>query len=106
MSDWIHVGRPEEIPAGQYKVVELDDTQVAIVNYRGAFYAIEDICTHDGARLTGLPLEEDQIVCPRHGARFCVRTGKAVTAPAYQDIDCFPVEIRDDGLYIRDNRWD
>ena len=46
------------------------------------FYAIEDVCTHDGGILTGGPVEGDEVVCPRHGARFCVRTGEALGVAA------------------------
>ena len=103
---WVKVSPVSELKAGEYKVVDVDDTLVAVCNIDNKFYAIEDVCSHDGATLSGLPMEGDEIICPRHGARFCVKNGKALTPPAYQDIDCFPVEIRDDNIYVRDDRWD
>ncbi len=94
MSDsWIDVGLESAILPGDYRVVETDDTAIAVVNVSGKFFAIEDVCTHDGEELTGGPIEDDQIVCPRHGARFCLRTGAALTAPAYEPVRTFPIRV-------------
>jgi 3-phenylpropionate/trans-cinnamate dioxygenase ferredoxin component len=91
---------------GEPAVVELDDTVVAVFNVDGSFYAIQDICTHDGEELTGGPIEGDQIICPRHGARFCLRTGAALSPPAYEPVHCFPVRVLDGVVQIRDDRFD
>jgi 3-phenylpropionate/trans-cinnamate dioxygenase ferredoxin subunit len=94
MSDsWIDVALESAILPGDYRVVETDDTTIAVVNVSGKFFAIEDVCTHDGEELTGGPIENDQIVCPRHGARFCLRTGAALTAPAYEPVRTFPIRV-------------
>ena len=94
MSDsWIDVALESAILPGDYRVVETDDTTIAVVNVSGKFFAIEDDCTHDGEELTGGPIENDQIVCPRHGARFCLRTGAALTAPAYEPVRTFPIRV-------------
>ncbi len=106
MSDWIKVAAVADMQPGDYRVVDIDDTLIAVFNVENEFYAVEDVCTHDGATLTGLPIDGDQLICPRHGARFCIKNGKALTPPAYQDIDCFPLEIRDGNLFVRDHRWD
>ena len=58
-----------------------DHRLIAVVRSEGRSYAIEDVCTHDGEALTGGPVEGGEIVCPRHGARFCLRTGEALTPP-------------------------
>jgi 3-phenylpropionate/trans-cinnamate dioxygenase ferredoxin subunit len=71
-----------------------------------AFYAIEDVCTHDGGMLTGGCIEGDQIVCPRHGARFSIRTGDALTAPAYEPTAIFSTRIENGIVQVRDDRWD
>ena len=93
--NWLDVAAVEDLPRGAYEVVETDDLILAVFNVGGEFFAIEDICTHDGEELTGGPVDGDQIICPRHGARFCLRTGKALTPPAYEDLPTFPVRIRD-----------
>ena len=107
MSDWILVAEAQAIKPGHYETIELDGTIVAVFNISGAFYAIEDVCTHDGTVLTsGNPIEGDEIVCPRHGARFCVRTGAALSAPAYEPTTTFPVKVEKGNIFVRDNRWD
>ena len=106
MSEWVTVARVAEFGSGERRVVELDDTQVVVFNLGGQCYAIEDVCTHDSGRLTGGTVEGDQIVCPRHGARFCIRTGEALSAPAYEPTSTFPVRMQDGVIQVRDDRWD
>lgn len=106
MSEWVTVARVAEFGSGERRVVELDDTQVVVFNLGGQYYAIEDVCTHDGGRLTGGTVEGDQIVCPRHGARFCIRTGAALSAPAYEPTSTFPVRMQDGVIQVNDDRWD
>jgi 3-phenylpropionate/trans-cinnamate dioxygenase ferredoxin subunit len=106
MSDWIDVMPAAALPPGEPAVVELDDTNVAVFNVDGEFFAIQDVCTHDGEELTGGPMEGDQIICPRHGARFCVRTGEALSPPAYEPVHTFPVRVVDGMVQFRDDRFD
>ena len=107
MSDWVLVAEVVNIKPGHYETVDLDGTLAAVFNVSGEFYAIEDVCTHDGTVLTsGNPIEGDEIVCPRHGARFCVRTGEALSPPAYEPTAKFPVKVEDGKVYVRDDRWD
>ena len=106
MSDWVTVARLEELNPGQFRTADLDGTRVVVFNVGGELYAIEDVCTHDGGQLTGGHVEGDQIVCPRHGARFCVRTGEALTAPAYEPTAKFPVRVESGEIQVRDDRWD
>jgi len=77
-----------------------------VFNLGGKYYAIEDVCTHDGGQLTGGVVEGGEIVCPRHGARFCIRTGEALTAPAYEPVARLPVRVENGVIQVRDNRWD
>lgn len=106
MSDWVNVAKVDELPPGRYKVVDVDDVMIAVFNVDGEFYAIEDVCTHDGEILTGGPVNGDEIICPRHGARFCIKTGEALTPPAYEPTATFPVRVKDGIVQVRDNRWD
>jgi len=106
MSEWINVAPPGAIAPGEWEVVELEDTVIAVFNVDGEFHAIEDVCSHEEATLTGLPLEGDQVICPRHGARFCVRTGEALTPPAYEPVHVFPVRVEAGIVQVRDDRWD
>ncbi len=95
MSEWIGVCPESELPPGGRKVVNTEIGAIAVFNLDGALFAIEDVCTHDGGELASGRIEGDEIVCPRHGARFCIRDGRALTPPAYEDIETFPVRIRD-----------
>ncbi len=74
--------------------------------WTATYFAIADVCTHDAGQLTGGTVEGDVIVCPRHGARFCIRTGEALSAPAYEPTDTFPVRLHDGEVQVRDDRWD
>ncbi|MEJ2651260.1 MAG: Rieske 2Fe-2S domain-containing protein [Gammaproteobacteria bacterium] len=68
--------------------------------------AIEDVCTHDYAPLADAKLDGDEIICPRHGARFCIRTGAVMAPPAYEPVPTFPVRIHEGRVQVRDARWD
>lgn len=106
MSDWFDVVPVSELTEGSWRSIDLEGTQVAVFNLNGAYYAIEDICTHDGGILTGGALEGEEIVCPRHGARFSVKTGKVLAPPAYEDVSRFPVQVAAGIVQVRDARWD
>ena len=106
MSEWVTVARADELAPGEWRVADVGGAQIAVFNLDGQYYAIEDVCTHDGGQLTGGSVEGDQIVCPRHGARFCIRTGEALCAPAYAPTTIFPVRIENGEVQVRDNRWD
>jgi 3-phenylpropionate/trans-cinnamate dioxygenase ferredoxin component len=106
MSDWTPVTRADELPPGEWRVLDVDGTQIVVFNLGGQYYALEDVCTHDGGQLTGGRVEGEEIVCPRHGARFCIRTGEALSAPAYEPTATFPVRVDDGVVQVRDDRWD
>lgn len=106
MSDWHDVAAVEELPPGTHRVVDVEGTQVAVFNLDGEYYAIEDVCTHDGGELTGGSIEGEEIVCPRHGARFSIRTGEVLAPPAYEPVHSFPVRVHDGRIQVRDDRWD
>lgn len=107
MTDWIDVIAEHALANGEHLLVDVDGTQVAVFKLDGEFYAIEDVCTHDGAEIAnGGKLDGDEIICPRHGARFCIKTGAVTAPPAYEAISCFPVRIEAGKVQVRDNRWD
>jgi 3-phenylpropionate/trans-cinnamate dioxygenase ferredoxin component len=106
MSEWIDVAAENELAPGTWRTIDVDGTDVAVFNLDGAYYAIEDVCTHDGGVLTGGEVDGDVIVCPRHGARFSIRTGEVLAPPAYEDVPTFPVRIEAGIVQVRDARWD
>jgi 3-phenylpropionate/trans-cinnamate dioxygenase ferredoxin subunit len=104
MAEWIDVCSQNALADGQNVVVDVDGTEVAVFRIDGDFYAIEDVCTHDGAEIASGEVEGDEIICPRHGARFCIKTGAVKSPPAYEDIACFPVRIENGRVEVMDNR--
>lgn len=106
MSDWVDVAKLDEFESGAFRVVELEDTNVAVFNIEGEIYAIEDVCTHDYGQLTGGSVEGREIVCPRHGAHFDIKTGEALSPPAYEPVETFPVRVEGGVVQVRDHRDD
>ena len=89
------VGRDEDFPEGEVRVVRVQGERVAICRLEGALYAFEDRCTHDDAPLGEGPLKGCEVVCPRHGARFDVRDGRVTRPPAIFPIECYEVELKE-----------
>jgi 3-phenylpropionate/trans-cinnamate dioxygenase ferredoxin component len=97
---WIDVAPADAVPPGEHRIFDIDDTPVAVFNIDGELFAIHDICTHDGETLTGGPVEGTEIVCPRHGARFSLRTGEVLAPPAYEPVHTYGVRIADGRLWL------
>ena len=104
MSDWIRVCFTAELLPGEFQLAYDGDTAIAVFNIDGALYAIEDVCTHDGGELAGGPIEGYEIECVRHGAKFDLRTGEAMSPPAYTPTTSFPVKVENGEVWTRDNR--
>jgi len=98
---WIDAGPAAGLADGQTRSIAVGRRMIAVARSGDSFYAIEDICTHDGAPLTGGEIDGDEIICPRHGARFCLRTGEAMTPPAYEPVRVFETKIEDGHLWVR-----
>jgi 3-phenylpropionate/trans-cinnamate dioxygenase ferredoxin subunit len=94
------VAKLSEIAPGTTRRVVVDSTEVLLCNVGGTIYAIEDVCTHDGGPLDQGELEGEQVVCPRHGATFDVRTGDALTLPAVMPLMTFEVTVEGDDVYV------
>jgi 3-phenylpropionate/trans-cinnamate dioxygenase ferredoxin component len=98
MPEIIDICRIEELPPGEMKLVEHDDIEIGVFNCDGAFYAIEDRCSHDDGPLAEGPFDPEacEVECPRHGSLFDLTTGKPKTLPAYEPVDTFAVIVADD----------
>jgi 3-phenylpropionate/trans-cinnamate dioxygenase ferredoxin subunit len=97
---WINVAAANEIGEAQSVSVAAGSLMIAVIRSEGLLYAIEDVCTHDGEALTGGGIEDRQIICPRHGARFCLRTGEALTPPAYEPVRVFETKLEDGRVWV------
>lgn len=104
--DWIFVCATAELLPGESRVAWDGDTPILVVNLDGDYYALEDRCTHEDFELSAGAIDpaEGSIECVLHGARFDVRDGRALCAPAYVPVAKFPVEVRDGGVWTRDDR--
>jgi len=98
---WIDAGPASALADGQTMSVAVGRRMVAVARSGGEYFAIEDLCTHDGAELTGGEIEGAEIICPRHGARFCLRTGQALTPPAYEPVRVFATKIDSGHVWVR-----
>jgi 3-phenylpropionate/trans-cinnamate dioxygenase ferredoxin subunit len=87
----------EELPPGSVKIVRAGSIAVGVYNLDGEFYAIEDRCSHDDGPLAEGEFEPDEavVICPRHGSKFDIRSGRPLSLPAYEPVDTFPVTVED-----------
>src|ERR1700675_3374124 len=100
MATWIDAGLPEGLGNGQTKTIAVGRRMIAVVRSGEGFFGIEDGCTHDCASMTGSEIEGTEIICPRHGARFCLRTGEALSPPAYEPVRVFETKIEHGHLWV------
>lgn len=110
--NWVLLGPASSVPRNGHASFEAAGRFVAVYHVQGDFYAIEDLCTHDGEPLADAPVEAANaddlasgasgpvVVCPRHGARFCLRSGAVLCPPAYEAVTTFPIKVAADKLWV------
>lgn len=90
-----------EIPEGGHRLIDIGGgIEVAVYYVDGEYWAIEDVCTHDYGPLAEGELEGCQVICPRHGARFDIRTGAALTLPAYRPVETYPARVAEGRIVV------
>jgi len=99
-SDWIDIGGSDSVRETAPLSVEVDGFPLVVVRCGAEIYAVEDRCTHDGESLGEAEVESCQIICPRHGAHFCLRTGEALTPPAYEPLRTYKVREEDGRVLV------
>ena len=92
-ADYVAVATTDELPNGTRKLLEVDGRSIAVFNIAGTYYCIADVCSHDDGPVAEGDLNGFGIECPRHGARFDVRSGKVLSFPAIVDIPAYPVRV-------------
>jgi 3-phenylpropionate/trans-cinnamate dioxygenase ferredoxin component len=97
---WIDVGAADAVNDRATLAVTLEGEHLVIVRCGAELYAVEDRCTHDGESLEGAEVEDCQIICPRHFSHFCLRSGEALTPPAYEPLRTYHVREQDGRLLI------
>ncbi len=93
MATWFDIAAAADLPPGRRVQRDVAGVAIIAVNLDGELLAVEDVCTHYGAPLDEGEIVGGEIICPRHGARFCLRTGQAMCPPAYEPIATFPVRV-------------
>ncbi|TWU07125.1 hypothetical protein CA54_55300 [Symmachiella macrocystis] len=100
MSEFQRVASVDDIAPGERIAAIVDDVPVLVLRVGDNYYCIEDVCTHDGQPLTDGPLEGNEITCPRHGARFDVTSGAALSMPAFEAVPTYEVKIEDGAVLV------
>jgi 3-phenylpropionate/trans-cinnamate dioxygenase ferredoxin subunit len=100
MPEFMKVARTGDVAPGTLRVVRVGRQRLAIANVDGEFYAIEDVCTHDGGPLDQGYLEGYSVQCPRHGARFDVRDGSVLAWPAVVPVESYPLKVEGEDIYV------
>jgi 3-phenylpropionate/trans-cinnamate dioxygenase ferredoxin subunit len=100
VEEFVKVCRENDVAEGSIKNFNVDGKSIALARYKGAIYAVDDVCTHDGGDLGGGDIIDGQVQCPRHGARFDLKTGEATQMPAVMGIKTYRVKIEDGDVLI------
>ncbi len=98
--NWIDVGGAEAVSETVPLSAEIDGVPVVIVRCGAELFAVEDRCTHDGESFSGAEVEACEIICPRHGSRFCLRSGEALTPPAYEPLRTYRVRVHEGRVLV------
>ncbi len=98
--EYVTVAEVGELGDGERLIVDIDDEPIAVFNIAGLYYAIADVCSHDDGPVAEGEVDEYEIACPRHGAKFDIRNGHVLTLPAIVDIPAYPVRIEGNEIQI------
>ena len=101
MNDFVVAANVADMPASGRLSIELDDRYLVIVRIDDEYYCLDDVCTHDGGTLEDCELDGYCLTCPRHGAQFDVRDGRAVTMPATEPTGSHAVRVEGDQILVR-----
>jgi 3-phenylpropionate/trans-cinnamate dioxygenase ferredoxin subunit len=98
--EFVAIAVAVDVPPGERLFIEIDQKSIVLFNIAGQYYAVADVCSHDDGPLGDGDLEELEVICPRHGARFDIRTGKVLALPAVEDIPAYPLRVVDGEIQI------
>ena len=98
--EFVEVAAVEDLLSGERLFIEIDEQPIVLLNIGGELFAVGDVCTHDDGPLGDGDVEDFVIICPRHGARFDLRNGKAISLPAFVDIPAYPTKLLDGKILV------
>ena len=101
MTEYIKVADADDLEDPGKTVIDVNDRLLVLVIVNGLFYCIDDVCTHDDGPLSDGELEGYDLICPRHGARFDVCTGKAKSLPATRPTACHEVKVENGDVFVK-----
>lgn len=99
-ADWLPVCPQRELGPDERRIISGPDCDILVINAEGVILAVTNECSHQALPLTEARLDGDVIACPWHNAEFCLRTGEALSAPAYEPIGCHDIRIDGDQIYV------
>ncbi len=100
MAEFVKVAALGDLPPGAARQVVIDGRKIAVVNSRGTIYAIDDTCTHEEESLSAGPVVGELIVCPKHGSRFHLATGRVMSFPAVRPVRTYPVRVEGQDILL------
>ncbi len=103
MPSFVRVATAASVPDPGRELVEVDEQLIVLLHVGGEFFALDDVCTHDGGPLSEGAIDDHTIACPRHGAKFDIRTGAALTMPATHPTRSHEVKVDNGEVFVRIN---
>jgi len=97
---YFRIAKAADVPDGERLFFELEGKPIVLFSMKGEYLALADQCSHDEGPVGEGELDGEEIICPRHGARFDIRTGKVLSFPAVKDIPVYPVRVKDEYLEV------
>ena len=101
MAEFVKVASVDEIGVGEMKSVRAGRTKVIVCRLEDGFFAVADECSHDYVPLSSGQVSGGNVVCPRHGAQFDIKTGEVKGPPAVARIDTFETKVENDDVFVR-----
>lgn len=101
MPEFVRAAKTSDVPDPGKITLEIGDRVVVLIHAGGSFYCLDDVCTHDGGPLGDGELIGESVACPRHGARFDIKTGRALTMPATEPTAVHEVRVEGDEVFVK-----
>jgi 3-phenylpropionate/trans-cinnamate dioxygenase ferredoxin subunit len=98
---YIRVAAAADVPENNGRPYEIAGRRIAVYNLKGVFYAIDDVCTHEETSLSAGPVMGEMVVCPRHGSRFHIPTGRVRSLPAILNVATYEVRVENGDVFVR-----